>query len=222
VEHDDSGDNVRALFPGIDTTPFGRGADLAELSDDGWSATPEQSVVVDEPLRVTGRPSGGRSRHMRKMLAGGTVGLALLVGVGVPLAHFLLNAPGARRPDRVASSRSAGKKLAAQLPRGYAGALSVGDQSGRRPSVSRDLHRRAVAHPRRHRRSAASAAMEVSYVPPVQPSQSVGAAAGESRASASSSEPAGNSSAGSSASSGSRAGPTGPVSLIGAGTTPSG
>jgi hypothetical protein len=222
VEHDDSGDNVRALFPGIDTTPFGRGADLAELSDDGWSATPEQSVVTDEPLRVTGRLSGGRGSHVHKMLVGGMVGVALLAGVGVSLAHSLLSAPAARPPGRATSTQSTGKKLTAQLPRGHAGARSVADQSGRRPSVPRTPHRRAVAHPRRHRRFAASAAMEVSYVPPAQPSQSVGAAAGESRASASSSEPAGNSSAGSSASSGSRAGPTGPVSLIGAGTTPSG
>ena len=71
MEYDKAPNNVHALFPGIETMPFGRAAALDELSEEGWSATPERTLVVEDQAG-SGRRAAGRPYSPRT--AGGCVG----------------------------------------------------------------------------------------------------------------------------------------------------
>lgn len=96
-------DNVYALFPGIETTPFGHRAERPEPNDEGWSAVPERTIA-DDP--GSGRPSGdecaaagsvdryrgtaGRWRVGRaRVLA--LAAIAVLAGGAIGAGHALLS-----------------------------------------------------------------------------------------------------------------------------------
>jgi hypothetical protein len=84
--------NVYALFPGIDTTPFGRHAAVDEHpSDHGWSAVPEPTIE---------RQAGTRHQHLARhalwsssaVVRRAAVGLGavLMIAAGVASATALL------------------------------------------------------------------------------------------------------------------------------------
>jgi hypothetical protein len=212
LEYDEASNNVHALFPGIDVTPFGR------TTDEGWSGTPEPTVVVPpEPMAVS---PGGRRVPWRAFSAG-CVAAAALVGGGISAGSGFLTRPSAGvRASRVVS-RTGDLALAPVEPRMPA-MLRI--HSGTRPLQRGGAHRTRSSRGRRasvtQRPPSSSASTPVSYAPPPTPRNESPPAVGTSSYVAAGGA-ATTASTGSNTSS-PRAGPTGPVSLIGAGTTPSG
>ena len=222
MEYDEAPNNVHALFPGIDTTPFGRAASLDELSDQGWSAVPERTIAAEEAV------AGGRGRagHSRRAVTAMWVGVAVLAGAGLAGGREVL-APSARSSSHLGASSVASHRSSLATSHALL-AFTLGRRVAR--VVHRDVQR-APAHPTARRRASrptrtthklAASASAPAPVPPA-PEQTASAPVYAS-AGSDSGGGGGESSAGGSSSSSSaqRAGPSGPVSLIGAGTTPSG
>ena len=57
MEQDETPNNVYALFPGIDTAPFGVAGTEERVpplqADEGWSAVPERSITGGTAIRMT-------------------------------------------------------------------------------------------------------------------------------------------------------------------------
>lgn len=98
MEDEDTTHNVYALFPGIDTTPFGGTSRVEpESGDEGWSAVPQRTIsTTDQPLvetpadssAATGDPRRILHSERRRPLAAGTalLWIAIAVGAGVAFA----------------------------------------------------------------------------------------------------------------------------------------
>jgi hypothetical protein len=229
--------NIFALFPGIDTTPFGDPEDRDSLSDDGWSAVPERTITDDTQALQLGSDVGDgvrSGRHSRLAWSGATRGtrpalaaiVAVLAGAGLGLVHSVLTSA-----DRPASSNKPAKQLATLSPMQHQ--VSSGTTTGRTVRRSPVEHRapthQRARRPRRssthhavnartNRRPQASATSSQPVV-----TRTTSAVVPEPVASGSTDTPPASSSAPASSTTPVRpAGPTGRVSLIGAGTTPSG
>jgi len=221
VEYDEAPNNVHALFPGIDTTPFGRAASLDELSDQGWSAVPERTIAAEEA--VAG--GGGRVGHGRAVVTVMWVGLAVLAGAALAGGRAVL-APSARSSSHLAASSVPSRRsslatshalLALTLGRRVARVVHHGVQ----PAPAHPTARRRASRPARttHKPTASASAPAPAPPPAETASTPVYASAASDSGGGGGESSAGGSSSSSSAQ---RAGPSGPVSLIGAGTTPSG
>jgi len=220
VEYDEAPNNVHALFPGIDTTPFGRVASLDQLSDQGWSAVPERTIAAEEA--VAG--DRGRAGHGRRAATAMWVGVAVLAGAGLAAGRAVL-APSPRPSSHLAASAATSQRSALATSHRL---LASAAARVRVPVVHHDL-RRAPSHPtaRRHASRPARSAPEratTASAPQTAATEQTPSAPVYASAASDSGGGGGGSSAGGSSSSSSaqRAGPSGPVSLIGAGTTPSG
>lgn len=126
MEPEDTSPNVRPLFPGIDTTPFGgRSSSRPETGDDGWSAVPERTITtVEQPLADAIRGSTASKQHLaevlvglpRRLVATSTllwIGIALSAGVAFAVATALTAQPVRRhrllasRPSHAIETRPA-------------------------------------------------------------------------------------------------------------------
>lgn len=230
LEYDDTSNNVHALFPGIDVTPFGRAADPSGPSDNGWSAIPEPTVVKPQSSAPPRRRPG---RVRWRALGAGWVAAALLVGGGISVGRTLLAPPTSGDQKSKVASVTGSASFAAAQPQLRA-ILRTDSTRARQPRArsvrARTTHRR----PKVVKQSQPSAPVStpVAYTSPA-PASYQSAPIGETSAYTSSGNPASYTSSGGSATaaaaksstsraSAQHAGPTGPVSLIGAGTTPSG
>jgi hypothetical protein len=108
---DDNG-NVYALFPGIDTTPFGpeNSSDYLDVSDDGWSAVPKRTITYDHATSgAVDRAASvrGRLRRPASHPAPATVGVAvaILVGAGIGVGRDVLS--GTTTPTNTARHQPA-------------------------------------------------------------------------------------------------------------------
>jgi len=228
VENRDGNPNVYALFPGIDTAPFGATAgEDPGGADDGWSAVPARTVAADEIAAPAGsiraRAKLSRVGLQRRTPAIGLVGLALLVGAALAVAQTAIS-PAHREPRLAAEHAARGSERdLAQIVGKLLEAASIKPE---RASV-RDRSAGLVVRARtrgRHRGSAPVRTVTVTAVhsspsapTPQQPPPHYVTAAGSTG-----SEGSGSRVQNSASSTAQRAGPSGPVSLIGAGTTPSG
>ena len=226
MEPQDPSDNVYSLFPGTDTAPFGGGAgtppDHHESTDDGWSATPERTIVDAGDL---GRDAGRRNhlRPFRRRPPGPTVprplrltalGLAVGAAVAASLASLSSQAPQHARKLAAAAVQSPSVSVAAPNRSSRAGHKIARHRivRARRSKAQRSTKR---SHP---------AIVPVKYTPPAQDSAPTPPAitSASTVSGGSDGNGAGTSQAVASQAAGQQAGPTGPGALTGAGSTPSG
>lgn len=208
MKSEDNSGNVFALFPGIDTTPF---TSSPEAGDEGWSALPEPSITVDEPRRAAPDGSGPGPRRPRRPGIGraaavASVVVAIIAGAAFAATQALLSHQ-AKKPGVLSASRT--HHSAVHHPAHLWFATSVRPRSGSR------IHRRHVAK-KKHRPATRSRSVTLVSAP-VSPPVTTETAASATSQSENVSAPSTSSSRGTH-----HAGPTGTVSLIGAGTTPSG
>lgn len=229
VENQDGTRNVYALFPGIDTTPFGaRPPDQPEPLDDGWSAVPARTVATADVIEPAGggdasrlRTSGHYWRFARTTPAVWIL-VAVVAGAAFAAGRAVLT-PGMSQVRRVAAARTrhASEAEFAQL----LGKLFARPTSRpRRATVRRDpkSHADAAHHRTAVRRTeAATHIVTVTAPAPSQPAPATPPPTYAVTARPSAAQGTG-AAANTASSTPHRAGPTGPVSLIGAGTTPSG
>jgi hypothetical protein len=118
MDHHDATDNVYALFPGIDTRPFGRAneppARQPSLADPAWNAEiPTRTLVDDEPPNGTSHADPHPERpgirryppHLRGPIRiAAWVAVALLAGGALALGRSLLITPSDRAPHALAST----------------------------------------------------------------------------------------------------------------------
>jgi hypothetical protein len=118
VDLDDTSSNVYALFPGIDTTPFGRAeapeGQQNDACDAGWSADVPDRTLFDEvavPAELGSPPpvgrQGGSAWGRRRRLAlpvGASIALALLIGVALAAGRALLLTPSRHASGAMASA----------------------------------------------------------------------------------------------------------------------
>lgn len=243
METEDSIRNVYALFPGIDRAPFGSGASPQdpERNDDGWSAVPTRTVATEpttDPADapVTGeRPVPHRQRRLRlprdRLPAPVLwIALALFAGAAFGVGHAAF-APTQRPARRVAAApaHTASASSSSQL---LHKAFRASTSSAERSPVR---HRAKPKTTAKHRAATLRHAPAATHTVTVRtPAASQPAAPAPQTARDSTT--AGSTGAGSTGGTPTRggsvpssprapsqpAGPTGPVSLIGAGTTPSG
>ena len=174
----DQAGKVYALFPGIDTTPFGDNPpDQAPPTDQGWSATPERTIVdTDCPgtARARFEPTAGTNPPMpakRPQRSGHwlvAIGAAALLGVAVIATT---DQPAARGPHSTATPQ----QLAAIGSFNNAGS-TVLRQSAKselaRQQVTRARRRPAQHHAHaRHASRTPYAGHVVGHAPTVAPSQ---------------------------------------------------
>jgi hypothetical protein len=216
VQHDDDPQNVFALFPGIDTAPFGRAADTEALSDDGWSAVVKPTIALEA---VSGAGSGARRWPTRA--AAIWIALALVVGAGIAVGRTLLTVSGPAGLSHViasvqthrSASIAAGGERAQVIARLRAALYVSHSRPVIRRAASGRTHSHAIAHGQPASEAASTPASSGPSYTPVTTAVTAGTGDGEREsptAEAASSQSA------------RPAGPRGPVSLIGAGTTPSG
>jgi hypothetical protein len=176
--------NVYALFPGIDTRPFGKaiepGTDHPDLADTAWSAEiPERTLAdADDGLPFEGAdrgeclqdPSRPRRRLCVRTLGVYWIGVAMLAGGALAIGRAALTAPSGHPSRAVASTGHPQPRLV----------LRHASTSVRAPrSVSRARHRPAVqarstkrmAHPLRrgHSNGMAAPVAVVKSAPTSQP-----------------------------------------------------
>jgi hypothetical protein len=228
VENEDGNPNVYALFPGIDTAPFGAGTaeDPGDV-DDGWSAVPARTVAADE----IAAPADNARAHAKLFSAGLHrrtpaigLGVALLAGAALAVAHAAIS-PAHREPRLAAEHAMRGSHgdLAQVVGKLFQAArikperTFVGHRSARHAVRVRNrrLHRSWAAPVRTATVTSPSPAPSapVPQQPPPQYATTARSSGSEDSSSVVRSSPS---------STAQRAGPSGPVSLIGAGTTPSG
>lgn len=222
MDSKDKSGKVYALFPGIDTTPFGGSPVTVEPGDDGWSTVPERTIAGDVPPGTSGGASASAvvdpaesHRSIRRAVSLATAVVAIVIGAGFAAAHALLAEPASKSPAASAhrGRRPAGIVAAVRHPRV---ARSVRSHTTRRASRKHHLRPKTGATGAHHtsRTSAATTVAGPVQTPPVE--------ASAAEPTSSSSSPTGSSSGSRKSSGGRRPGPTGRVALIGAGTTPSG
>lgn len=227
MEYDEAPNNVHALFPGIETAPFGRAAALDELSDEGWSATPERTLLVDDDHACDRRPAAGRGYNPRKAAVAAVL-VALLAGAGLGVGNVLLTPAGRSgsppaASDLAASAGLAGTSDASHRELAWASARDreFVAHRGRRGSGARHETSRGLG--RRHRTSSTAAGSASGSAVATPSEQPATVPVVDTPATYASSAGGGNGASDSSSSQGAQpAGPTGRVALIGAGTTPSG
>jgi hypothetical protein len=225
VEYDETPNNVHALFPGIETAPFGRAAALDELSDEGWSTTPEPTLAVEDQPGDR-RPAAAR-RYSPRMAPMAAVLIAVLAGAGLGAGRALLT-PAGRRGSHYTASELAASELGAASAASHSDLARasarhpefVVHRTGQRSAAHHETSRHVAGTEKKSRRAAVSSSAQTVATPSEQPATVPVVA---STATYSSGAGGGNdASSGSSSQSAQPAGPRGRVALIGAGTTPSG
>lgn len=222
MKSEDNSRNVYALFPGIDTTPFGK---LPEAGDEGWSALPEPSIATDRsrsPNTGGADPAPPGHSRIRRTAALASLAVAIIAGAGFAVAHSLFSHPARKSP---AISASRGHRPSARR----AASTHVRSAHPARPRSAVHRHRKhGVKKPARARHSPSTTVASASAPPstpatPVTPSTTPSTPEYSSTASTSSHSTSTGSTSSTSSSHGTHhAGPRGRVALIGAGTTPSG
>jgi hypothetical protein len=226
VKSEDNSRNVYALFPGIDTTPFGK---TPEAGDEGWSALPEPSIATESArkpsnggsdLLETGLAQPRRSRISR-VAALASLAAAIVAGAGFAAAQGLLSHP-ARKLAPLSASRGHHPSTRHAPTTHLRSAHSV------RPRSPRHRHRRHSVKKATRASHSRTSATVVSTPPPTSPpatpvvASSGTSASGTSGTASPSYSHVTNSASTSSSRHAHHAGPSGRVALIGAGTTPSG
>lgn len=114
MDQHDAPDNVYALFPGIDTKPFGaRASEAAEvLGGAGWSAAPERTVTDSTPVLARAKQwlPHPLTRTARVRIVG-WLALAVIAGAAMSIARGAL-AP-TRRPSTVQRQTAGGGRQSA-------------------------------------------------------------------------------------------------------------
>jgi hypothetical protein len=223
VQHEDDRQNVYALFPGIDTAPFGRAADVGGLSDDGWSGTVESTIELGSPPRP--------QRRWTRRAVGAWLVVAVSLGAGLAVARALLDrsAPLTSEPTLAAVQTHASARTVADvrnLTATHLTAYGAEHRTAGRPSVRESGRDHGTGRRQSVRAMRPALTASVVHGTPVSSTSETqlpttsdagvetpndGQAVAES-----------NNATATSAQDSRPAGPSGPVSLIGAGTTPSG
>jgi hypothetical protein len=208
--NDQADDNLYALFPGIDTEPFGSAAgssaEAAQLNDDGWSAVPERTIV-DAGVVGSTTPPGIRSRGQRRgFVTWAALGLA--TGAVAAVVAGSLAGGGSTRP-RTPISAAPGVRYQAGLAQ--AGESSRAARARHRASTPRHQVHHAARSDRHRRTGVADHLATVSTTASTEaapPPTEVGVPSQSQPVASQASDEA--------------AGPTGAGALTGAGSTPSG
>jgi hypothetical protein len=153
-------DNVYALFPGIDTRPFGRSDDRparqGQLADAGWNTEiPERTLSDDRGARDASHPEQPgrqmphrlRVRGFRAVLpASSWITIALLAGVALAAGRALLVEPDRPSSHEVAS---AGTHRSQRLPSTTTPSHVTAHQRTRRRPTPRPEQASKNKHPAR-------------------------------------------------------------------------
>lgn len=211
MDSEDKSGNVYALFPGIDTTPFGK---TPEAGDEGWSALPEPTITTDDEPRQSGSGDSGVARRaprggIGRIAAVASLAAAVIAGAGFAAAQGLLSHPTRKSPT-VSASRGSRPS-----PR-HATTTRLRSAPSAWPRSRGHLHRRRKVKKKTPASRSPATVASTPAAPPTTPATPV-AASSVTSASESSSAASASSTHGVH-----HSGPTGRVSLIGAGTTPSG
>jgi hypothetical protein len=231
VKQEEPPGNVYALFPGIDTTPFGDASSSAgsELGEAGWSAVPTRPIAPEHSGEDganqlgDGSPPVRSRRHARVALGAPVVwmAVALIAGAAFAAGRAMLTqsaAPAIRHGSATSEYRaSLSQTLTAIGKLIHATPSQARHAPATHSTKPRTSHTQPVSP---HHGSARTSTVTVTVAapPPSQPSQTVPVYANSAHASQA--ETSGSAAVGGTPPP--PAGPTGRVSLIGAGTTPSG
>ena len=236
MEQDETPNNVYALFPGIDTAPFGVAETEERVpplqADEGWSAVPERSITVghgDEDDLGEPLPSRRVSLERRSWVPASRpflwVAAALAAGAAIAAGQAVVDQRSAAPHQRSAVASVAPlERHVLAWPKRASVVAHHRPAGARHGSRSEPPHHTIVRSVGASDVTAGSASQATSApATPVEPQPP--AAAYDSGSSGG----AGSGGTGTARQAGAHhqrsnqpAGPTGPVSLVGAGTTPSG